>query len=172
MKNPLEAAHALPKGAAILLRHTDSGARAHLAHTLKPIVRRRGLYLIIAGDAALAARINADGLHLPEVRAREARHLRALHPSWLITAAAHSARAIGVATQAGADAVLLAPVFATRSHKERAPLGAPRSRLIAAEAKIAVYVLGGIHAKNAARLKGARLAGIAAIDGLLPDHNA
>jgi thiamine-phosphate pyrophosphorylase len=85
----------------------------------------------------------------------------------LITAAAHSARALAVAQRAGADAALLAPVFTTASHPERVPLGALKVRLMAARAGLPVYALGGINASTIARLKGANLAGIAAIEGLL-----
>jgi thiamine-phosphate pyrophosphorylase len=125
--------------------------------------------LLIAGDAQLAADIGAHGLHLPEARAREAAHWRSLKPSWVITAAAHSARAIAVARSAGADAVLLAPVFPTASHPGRESLGLVRARLIAARTSFPIYALGGVNAETIARLAQAGFAGIAAIEGLLPD---
>ena len=165
--DPVAAARSLPRRAAIILRHTDAKARAALAHKLAPIARARSLALLIAGDAQLAADVGAHGLHLPEARAKEAAHWRALRPSWLVTAAAHSARALMAARTAGADAALLAPVFATSSHPDREPLGLLRARLIAARAGFPVYALGGINAETIARLRDARLAGIAAIEGLL-----
>jgi thiamine-phosphate pyrophosphorylase len=170
--DPLSAARALPKGAAVILRHTDAKARARLATQLKIIARARGLWLLIAGDAPLAARIAADGLHLPQARAREAAHWKALHASWLITAAAHSARGLAVAAGAGADAALLAPVFSTASHRERAALGVARLRLMVTQAALPVYALGGITAANAGRLGDTRLAGIAAIGALTPDQSS
>jgi thiamine-phosphate pyrophosphorylase len=164
----IAAARALPKGAAIVLRHTDTGARAKLAQTLHAIARERGLLLLIAADAALAQKIGCAGLHLPEARAHEAAHWKALHPDWLITAAAHSARAIGVAARARADAVLLAPVFATASHAERAAFGVVRARRAASASPVPVYALGGVNDRSIRRLTGARLAGIAAIEALIP----
>src|SRR4029079_3268355 len=125
------------------------------------IAHERGLLLLIAADPALASACGADGLHLPERRMREARHWRTLHPSWLITVAAHSEAALGAAARSGADAALLAPAFATLSHLERASLGVARLMLMAARAKLPVYALGGINAGNIARLAGARLAGVA-----------
>jgi thiamine-phosphate pyrophosphorylase len=169
LADPLNAARALPKGAAIILRHTDAKVRARLAGQLKAVAKTRGLRLLIAGDARLAARVHAEGLHLPEARAREASHWKAMHPSWLITAAAHSGRGLAIAASARADAALLAPIFPTPSHRDRAPLGVARSRLMVREAVLPVYALGGIDAANAGRLRGARLAGIAAIGALLPD---
>lgn len=169
LADPLPAARALPKGSAIILRHTDPKARASLAGALKPIVRSRGLWLLIANDATLAARIGADGLHLSEVQMRQAAHWKALHPSWLITVAAHSARALTLSATARADAALLAPIFETRSHKASRPVGVARARLIASRAALPVYALGGIDAGNVGRLSGAQIAGIAAIGGLIPD---
>jgi thiamine-phosphate pyrophosphorylase len=166
LKDPVAAARALPMGAAIILRHTDAKARAVLAMRLKPVARAKRLFLLIAGDPDLAARIGADGLHLSELRAREAWHWRNAHPFWLITAAAHSLRALAAAGRCGADAALLAPVFPTRSHRDRASLTPSRARLMAAQARIPVYALGGVDARNAARLKG--FAGVAAIGALSP----
>jgi thiamine-phosphate pyrophosphorylase len=170
LPDPVAAARALPKGAAIILRHTDAKDRARLAEDLAKLARERRLLLLIAGDPALAARSGADGLHLPETRLREARHWKALHPSWLITVAAHSEAALAAAARSGADAALLAPVFVTLSHLERASLGVARLRLMAARARLPVYALGGIGAANIVRLAGARLAGVAAVEGLVPDQ--
>ena len=167
LPDPLEAALQLPAGAAIVLRHTNADIRASLAHGLAKIAHERRLILLIAGDATLAARIRAHGLHLPEIRAREAVHWRALHPSWLITVAAHSACGLLSAALFRADAALLAPAFSTLSHKERPPLGVTRFRLMAARATVPVYALGGINAATVGRFKDAPLAGVAAIDGLI-----
>jgi thiamine-phosphate pyrophosphorylase len=97
LPDPVAVARSLPRGSAIVLRHTDIGARAALGRRLSDIARERGLLLLVAGDARLAADIGAHGLHLPEARAREAAHWRAVRPSWLITASAHSARALATA---------------------------------------------------------------------------
>jgi thiamine-phosphate pyrophosphorylase len=172
LRDPVAAARVLPKGAAIILRHTMPETRRELAEVLSRIAHERGLLLLIADDAQLVARIGAGGLHLPELRVRQAKHWKAAHPSWLITAAAHSEYALGCAARAGADAVLLAPAFPTLSHAERAPLGVARLRLMAARAAIPVYALGGVTAQTVKSLAGARLAGIAAIYGLLPDQSS
>lgn len=166
LPDPGAAARALPRGSLVILRARDGARRAALAKELSAIAYERDLFLLIAGDAALAARVAADGIHLPEARAREAAHWRACHPYWLITAAAHSARAIWRARNARADAALLSPVFATRSHEDARPLGAVRFRLLAQSAGLPVYALGGIDARTALALGGENLAGIAAIGAL------
>jgi thiamine-phosphate pyrophosphorylase len=170
LKDPVAAAWALPKGSAIILRHTQAEARASLAERLAPIAKARGLLLLIAGDAALAVRVKASGLHLSQARMREAAQLKARHPHWLITAAAHSLAALATAKVAHADAALLAPVFATQSHLGRPFLGAARARMMARQAPLPVYALGGIDARSIGRLKGGCFAGIAGVGALAPPY--
>jgi thiamine-phosphate pyrophosphorylase len=168
LPDPIAAARALPKGAAIILRMRDSVRRAHIAGILARIARARGLVLLIAGDAALAQRCKAQGLHLPEARAREAAHWKALHPGWLVTVAAHSERTLARAAVLRADAALLGPIFPTGSHEGHVGLGLLRARAMAARSHLPLYALGGVDARTIGRLAGARFAGIAAIGALDP----
>ena len=159
LPDPLAAARALPRGSLVIVRSRDVKRRALLAMALRPLAKVRGLVLLIADDPILARAIGANGLHLPERRAREALHWRARNPRWLITASAHSSRAL---LQAGnADAVLLSPVFPTQSHQKTKPLSPVRARLMARAMKIPVFALGGVTAGNAVLLSG--FSGIAAI---------
>jgi thiamine-phosphate pyrophosphorylase len=89
---------------------------------------------------------------------------RARHPHWIITAAAHSLRALMGLREI--DAVFLSPVFATTSHPGARALGPARAALIARAAPVPVYALGGITARNAGLLAPS-FSGIAAIGGLL-----
>ena len=167
LADPLAAAAALPRGSLVIVRSRSEVRRAALSSALAGITKARGLILLIASDPALAVTAKADGLHLPESRASEAAHWRAAHPDWLITAAAHSLRALGRAKHA--DAVFLAPVFATGSHPERSALSTMRANAIARLSSVPVYALGGITAVNARRITGANYAGLAAISSLSTD---
>src|SRR4030095_2025893 len=120
----------------------------------------------VAEAAPLAANIGARGLHLPETRAREAAHWRALRPSWLITAAAHSLRGLMAARIAGGDAVLIAPMFSMPRPPHRATLAVLPASVMASRVGFPVYALGGDNAQTVTRLIAAGLAGIAAIEGL------
>jgi thiamine-phosphate pyrophosphorylase len=91
---------------------------------------------------------------------------RIRRPGWVITCAAHSLNACARADAIGADAVFLAPVFATKSHPGRASIGPLRLRIMTHMLKVPIYALGGIDALSARRLDGAHLAGLAAIDAL------
>ena len=72
-------------------------------------------------------------------------------------------RVIAAARRSGADAVMLSPVFPTRSHPGSRALGPLRFRLMAARAGIPVIALGGMNRITAKRLAWPRQA---AIDGL------
>jgi thiamine-phosphate pyrophosphorylase len=132
----------------------------------RALVARR-LPVLIAGDARLAAACGAAGLHLPEARMAEAPHWRALHPRWIVTAAAHSARALLRAQDLRLDALFLSPVFPTQSHPGGRALGAVRAGMIAAPSRIPVYALGGINERNATRLSRTHFCGIAASRALI-----
>jgi thiamine-phosphate pyrophosphorylase len=155
LPDPLAAAHALPKGSIVIAR-----SRIRLEALARALLRQ-GCTVLIAGDAKLAAKLGAHGIHLPEARAHEAAHWRARYPDMFITASAHSLRAL---MRSHVDAFLLSPVFPTESHPGRAALGPVRASLIARQARVPVYALGGVNARSAARLHG--FAGIAAIGAL------
>jgi thiamine-phosphate pyrophosphorylase len=167
LPDPEAAVAGLPRGSAVILRHYEEPARYELAVRLVEICRRTGVRLLIAGDARLAARVHADGLHLPEFQLAGAARTWRLwrRPDWLVTAAAHSPAAVTLAAQAGVDAVLLAPVFRTESHPNRAVLGPLRFSAWRRRSQLPVYALGGISPVNARRLINSGAAGFAGISG-------
>lgn len=139
------------------------GADAHVVgRRLAAIARRRGLLLLVGADARLAKAVGAAGVHLPERLAHQARRLK--RPGFTVTAAAHSARAIRRAKAAGAQAVLVSPVFPSRSPSAGEALGVVRFEALARRAKLPVYALGGVTTATAKRLRSGSAAGIAAVD--------
>ena len=167
LPDPVPAACALPAGSAIILRHYGVPERAALARRLAAIARRRNLVLLVGDDPALARRVGAAGVHLPERAIRRAGAVR-WQAGWLVTAAAHSHAALLAAAAAGADAVLLSPVRATASHPGVRPLGLQRFAALVAACPLPVYALGGIDRAQAHRLRGSGAIGIAGIGGLIP----
>jgi len=163
---PLKAVCALPHGSLVILRARRESGRSALVDAIAPLAKERRLYWIVADDPELASRAGADGAHFPEARLAEAHHWRTIRAHWLITCAAHSLDACARVARAGADAALLAPVFATASHGDGAVLGPLRLRAIAKQSPVAVYALGGIDDKTVMRLCGAPLAGLAAVGAL------
>lgn len=165
--DPVSIAATLPAGSAVIFRHYGTPDRAAIARRLARLCRRRHVALLIADDARLAARVGADGLHVPEFRIHAGpRRWRLLRrKGWLVTAAAHSRAAIVAAARQGCCAVLVSPVFQTASHPDAQPLGVARFALLAAANGPAVYALGGLSQTTARRLKGTGAAGIAGISG-------
>ena len=153
------AACALPRGSVVVVRARDAGRRRALAEGLYGLAR-----LLIADDPGLAEDMGTAGLHLPELRMREAGHWRARRPDWIITSSAHSLRAL--MHVAHLDAVFLSPVFATTSHPGTKPLMPERAAMIAAQAQVPVYALGGVTVRNGVLLAPS-FSGIAAISSLL-----
>ena len=86
--DPEAVAARLPRGTGIVYRHFGASDAEARARRLTTIARDRGLVLLIGADAALARRVGADGVHLPERLAHLATPLKRAHPRWLVTSAA------------------------------------------------------------------------------------
>lgn len=146
----------LPRGSGFVFRHYHLPAPERRARfrALARVARACGHVVVLAGTAAQARRWGADG---PYGSARTCEAGAALVR--LVTV--HSLRQLARARRA--SAVLLSPVFPTRSHPGAAGLGPLRFRLIAAHAQVPVIALGGMTEHRARRLGTVRWA---AIDGL------
>jgi thiamine-phosphate pyrophosphorylase len=153
-----QALRRLPRGSGFIYRHYHLPPAERVARwrTLLRVARARGHLAILADSALTAREWGADGLYGAP---------RALYPtSRLVTlATAHSLRELAQANRARADAVLLSPAFATRSHPGARALGPLRFRLLATRAGMPVIALGGLNPRTARRLLWHRWA---AIDGL------
>lgn len=156
----------LPRGAGVVYRAFGAPDAVARGRRLVRIARRRRLMVLAGADAELAARIGADGVHLPERAAASASGVRRLRRGWIVTCAAHSGPAIVRARRAGADAVLVSPVFASASPSAGPPLGLLRFAQLLRGAGMPVYALGGVDAKTARLLAHTRAAGFAAVDAL------
>lgn len=154
----------LPRGACVVLRHTDRQSLAFLARLIIPQTRKLGLKVIIAGDQRLALRAGANGVHLSENMTRRGRpRTKTSKPGFFVTAAAHDRMAIWRASQAGADLIFLSPAFATKSHPDAHGLGVLRFTALARMSRIPVVALGGVTPNNSARLALGSTYGLAAI---------
>ncbi|MGB7420010.1 MAG: thiamine phosphate synthase [Erythrobacter sp.] len=154
-----DALEKLPRGSGFIYRHH------HLSETeryrrfldLQRHARAKAHRTILADSALTAREWGAEGIYGTP---------RALWPrraGQLRLATVHDLAEIGLANQLGADAALLSPVFATRSHPDEAVLGPVRFRLLARHARMPVIALGGMDLAKGRALRWPRLA---AIDGL------
>ncbi|MFO7189544.1 MAG: Nudix family hydrolase [Pseudomonadota bacterium] len=131
----------------------------------REVVRRAhaaGARVLLNGDAALARRIGADGVHLS---ARELMASRARPDFDLVGASVHSAGELRHAEALGLDFAVLGSVQATPTHPDAEPLGWAGFERIARDAQLPVYAIGGMRPEllDEARAHGAH--GIAMIRG-------
>lgn len=156
---PARLARRLPRGCGLIYRAFGSPKAAKTARKLGRIAATRGLVLLIGADAV---RVRGAGAHLPERMVHRARALKAR--GLLVTAAAHSLPAIIRARRAGADAVLVSPVFASNSPSAGRPMGPLRFSAMIRAGGLPAYALGGVTTKNAPRLLGAGAVGLAGVE--------
>jgi len=148
----------LPRGSGLIYRHYHlaPAERRRRFERLAKLARRRGHVVVLSGAPREARRWGADGHYCAPAQAGR---------SQLRLVTAHSLAEIAKARRARADAILLSPVFATRSHPGADTLGPLRFRLLAARAGVPVIALGGMTARRARRIGTTYWA---AIDGLIP----
>jgi len=149
--DPLGAIALLPRDVGgVVFRHDEAPGRAALAMRVAALCRRRGLALVVAGDARLAARVRA-GVHL---RGGRRPGLARVRPG-LVTSSAHDVPQIVRARRAGAKILFISPAFATASHPGGRALGAARWRGLARLAgPCLAYGLGGISSQKVKELAG------------------
>jgi len=105
------------------------------------LAHAHGARVLVNGDAGLAQRTGADGLHLTSVQLRQA-GTRPTLP--LVGASCHDAAELAVAQAVGADFAVLGPVQATPSHPGAAVLGWEGLAAMLQDCPMPVYALGGM----------------------------
>lgn len=146
----------LPRGSGVIFRHyhlPPDERRARFAE-LRRIARRHGHRVYLSADARTARRWSADGAYGPPERLARGPAL----PRLVTVHSLHELRKAG-----RASAVVVSPVFATRSHLGGTSLGPARFRIIVRHARKPAIALGGMTARRARAIGAARWA---AIDGL------
>ncbi len=148
----------LPRGSGLIFRHyhlAPARRRRRFAVLLR-LARRKGHSVALSDSARAARRWGADAAYGPPGRL-------ARGPALPRLVTAHNLRELGAARRARAIAVLLSPVFPSRSHPGRSVLGPLRFRLLGAYSPAPVIALGGMNPRTARR-SGA--SAWAAVDGL------
>lgn len=135
-----------------------------LARELRALTRDAGARLLVNTHVELAARVDADGVHLPEgassLRAVSAARA-ALRPGALVGVSCHDAAGLERAAQAAADFAVLGPVLDV---PDKAPaLSIPGFGALVAGARLPVLALGGVSAAHVAELCARGAHGVAVI---------
>lgn len=160
----------LPRGAGLIFRHYHLPPRERRLRfaALARIVRRCGHCIVLSGTAREARAWGADGAYgAPERLAGG--------PLILRLATVHSLHELGKAHRARANAVLISPVFPTRSHPDASALGPVRLRLLATRSRAPVIALGGMNAHRARCIGADKWAAIQGLaerpTGMFPLHS-
>lgn len=142
----------LPRGGGVIFRHyaTATAERREIYMRVRKVARKRRLTLVVAGLRLPGA----DGLH----------GRGAWPKTGMLTRPVHSRAEAIAAARAGADLILVSPIFATRSHPAARALGVVRLGLMLRGIDIPAIALGGMDARRFRRLASLKLHGWAAID--------
>jgi thiamine-phosphate diphosphorylase len=136
------------------------------AREVLALCRRYGVPLLINDDAALAAKIGADGVHVGQndMDPREARAL--LGPDAIIGVTARTKEQALKAEEAGADYLGSGAVFGTSTKPDAIPLSLDRFQEICESVSIPVVAIGGITSGNIMALRGRKMSGFAVVSGI------
>jgi thiamine-phosphate pyrophosphorylase len=158
----LRAIARLPRGAAIIVRHHSLAGpeRRALFEMVRTAAHSRGAKVLVAGPARLARLWGADGHHGRSAAPASSKH-------WLHSAPVHNQSERIAAERAGADVLLISPLFATQSHPGAPTLGPVRFAALARSAHLPVIALGGVRPRHARLIRQLGAVGLAAIDGLM-----
>jgi len=139
-----------------------------LAWELRELTARFGARLLINGRADIAALCDADGVHLgtEDIPVEDARGVAA--EGALVGVSTHGLDEARAAEQAGADYILLGPVFHTPSKaRYGTPVGVETLRAVAASVSIPVFAVGGVCMDNIDDVMRAGACGAAVIRAVL-----
>jgi 8-oxo-dGTP diphosphatase len=126
--------------------------------------------VLINGDAELAQRCGADGVHLTSLQLQT---LTSRPPLPLVGASCHSAEELRCAEAAGADFAVMGPVLATPTHPDASLLGWAGFAGAVAGNRIPVFALGGLREADRAQSLISGAHGLAMIRGAwMPDSSA
>jgi 8-oxo-dGTP diphosphatase len=144
-------------------KHMTAEAFEGFARRVVASAHVAGARVVINGDAALAGRIGADGVHL---QAGQLRQLDARPELPLVGASCHDRAELARAAELGCDFAVLSPVLPTPSHPGEPGLGWATFAEWVEDYPLPVYALGGMRpdSLDTAQRHGAH--GIALLSGI------
>lgn len=137
-----------------------------------PLCRQHGASLLMNSAVKNAGDFAVDGVHLTSRDLMSLARRPALprgvpeHALW-VAASCHNLRELQHAQAMGVDFAVLAPVLATQTHPETAPLGWGQFTQLVSQVNLPVYALGGLSDSSLAMARQAGAQGIAAIRAFL-----
>lgn len=175
---PVCVSAAIAGGATVIQYRNKQGnaqQRRQEAGALLQLCQQHQVPLIINDDVALAASVNADGVHLGKTDASLAQARQQLGPQAIIGVSCYNSleRAMSAA-QAGADYVAFGRFFSSHSKPDAQPAEAALLRQARLQLQLPIVAIGGITPENGQALVAAGADLLAAIHGVFgqPDIQA
>ena len=141
----------------------DAPMHAEVAAKVVSACHTSGAYVSLHGDAGLAARLGADGVHLG---GRDLATYRGRVQGLRLGVSCHSPEEIHAALKLEPDYLVLGPVRETASHPGAPSLGWEKFRELAAASPVPVYAIGGLSRVDLATARDHGGHGVAAIRAL------
>ena len=172
---PVCVSAAIAGGARVIQYRNKQGKaqqRRQEAAALLQLCQQHHVPLIINDDVALAASVNADGVHLGKADASLAQARQQLGPQAIIGVSCYNSlqRAISAA-QAGADYVAFGRFFSSHSKPDAQPAEAALLGQARRQLQLPIVAIGGITPENGQQLVAAGADLLAAIHGVFGQPN-
>ncbi|MCX9155870.1 Nudix family hydrolase [Niveibacterium sp. 24ML] len=135
-------------------------ARTQLARETVARCHAHGAIAVVNGDAALAAAVSANGLHL---RAGQLAGLTARPDFEWVGASCHTRADLETAARLELDYALLGPVLPTATHPGASGIGWGAFHMLSRDLPMPVFAIGGLRAADMDTARGYGAHGIAAI---------
>lgn len=132
-------------------------------HEVVSLAHNHGARVLVNGDAELAGRCDADGIHL---QSAELMRLQKLPDHQIVAASCHNREELLRAAGLGVDFVVLSPVLPTPSHPGEATLGWQQFAELCQDMPMPVYALGGMRPDLLETAMTHRAHGIAMLSGV------
>lgn len=142
-----------------------------LAQQVKAVCESHGTVVLVNDRADVARAAGVDGIHLPSAGLPLSAARSLLGEDALIGRSTHSIDEACEAANEGVDYVFLGPIWPTRSHPDRAPLG---TAALSAVQHVPVIAIGGVEPERVRLAIDSGAYGVAAISSLwhAPDPRA
>jgi thiamine-phosphate pyrophosphorylase len=161
---------AIAGGAAVIQYRNKRGTarqRQQQAAALVQLCQPQNVPLIINDDVALAASVNADGVHLGKMDSSLAEARQQLGPQAIIGVSCYNSLEGALsAAEAGADYVAFGRFFSSHSKPDAQPAETPLLRQARQQLQLPIVAIGGITPANGQALLAAGADLLAAIHGV------
>ncbi|MEQ3725206.1 thiamine phosphate synthase [Alcanivorax sp.] len=167
----LPAAEAALRGGARLLQYRDKTARPaqreYRAAQLRALCHRYGALFIVNDDPALAARVDADGVHIGQSDGAISAARDQLGDTRIIGVTCHGDLALAArAAEAGADYLAMGRFFTSQTKPQAPPASLAVLRQACQQFQQPVVAIGGVNPDNAPQLIDAGAVSVAVIHAL------